>query len=81
MGNGAGTMGYTEADRTGVIGAVVEKRLRLREAAVAVRNEKTVARCVDRIEEEQQSRPACKPASDHPWRRSWKPHADGVVAG
>ena len=32
------------------------------EALVAVRDEKTVARCVDRIKEEQQSRPACKPA-------------------
>ena len=51
------------------------------EAAVAVRDEKTVARCVDRIKEEQQSRPAYKPAPDHPWRRAWKPHADGVAAG
>ena len=33
LGNGAGTMSYKEADRVGLIRAVVEKRLRQREAA------------------------------------------------
>ena len=34
LGNGAGTMSYKEADRVGLIRAVVEKRLRPREAAM-----------------------------------------------
>ena len=48
LGNGAGTTGYKEADRTGVIGAVVEKCLRLREAAgrlgIGVRQVKRLVR-------------------------------------
>ena len=49
--------------------------------AAAVADEKTVARRVDRIKAEQRSRPAYKPAPDHPWRRSWKPDAGGAAMG
>ena len=45
------------------------------EEAVAVQDEKTVRRRVDRAKAEQQSRPAYKLAPDHPWRRALKPGA------
>ncbi len=51
------------------------------EEAVAVQDEKTVRRRVDRAKAEQQSRPAYKPAPDHPWRRALKPGATSVAAG
>ena len=51
------------------------------EEAVAVQDEKTVRRRVDRAKAEQQSRPAYKPAPDHPWRRGLKPSATAVAAG
>ena len=51
------------------------------EEAVAVQDEKTVRRRVDRAKAEQQSRPAYKPAPDHPWRRALKPGATAVAAG
>ena len=51
------------------------------EEAVAVQDEKTVRRRVDRTKAEQQSRPAYKPAPDHPWRRALKPGATSVAAG
>ena len=51
------------------------------ERAVPVEDEKTVARRVDQVTAEQRSRPACKPAPDHPWRRPFKPEAAGVAAG
>ena len=51
------------------------------EEAVAVQDEKTVRRRVDRAKAEQQSRPAYKPAPDHPWRRALKPGAAVVAAG
>ena len=51
------------------------------EEAVAVEDEKTVRRRVDRAKAEQQSRPAYKPAPDHPWRRALKPGATSVAAG
>ena len=48
LGNGAGTMSYKEADRVGLIRAVVEKRLRQREAAkrlgIGVRQVKRLVR-------------------------------------
>ena len=48
MGNGAGTMSYEEADRVGLIRAVVEKRMRQREAAkrlgIGVRQVKRLVR-------------------------------------
>ena len=51
------------------------------EEAVAVQDEKTVRRRVDRAKAEQQSRPAYKPAPDHPWRRALKSGATAVAAG
>ena len=51
------------------------------EEAVAVQDEKTVRRRVDRARAEQQSRPAYKPAPDHPWRRALKSGATAVAAG
>ena len=51
------------------------------EEAVAVEDEKTVRRRVEVAKAEQQSRPANKPAPDHPWRRASKPGATGVCAG
>ena len=51
------------------------------EQAVPVEDEKTVARRVDQVKAEQRSRPAYKPAPDHPWRRPFKPEAAGVAAG
>ena len=51
------------------------------EEAVAVEDEKTVRRRVEVAKAEQQSRPAYKPAPDHPWRRASKPGATGVCAG
>ena len=51
------------------------------EEAVAVQDEKTVRRRVDRTKAEQQSRPAYKPVPDHPWRRALKPGATSVAAG
>ena len=47
------------------------------EEAVAVEDEKTVRRRVEVAKAEQQSRPAYKPAPDHPWRRASKPGRDG----
>ena len=49
--------------------------------AVPVEDEKTVRGRVDQAKSEQQSRPAYKPASDHPWRRPFKPDAPGIAAG
>ena len=40
------------------------------EEAVPVEDEKTVRRRVDRVKAEQRSRPAYKPAVDHPWKKS-----------
>ena len=51
------------------------------EEAVAVQDEKTVRRRVDRAKAGQQSRPAYKPAPDHPWRRALKSGATAVAAG
>ena len=51
------------------------------EEAVAVQDEKTVRRRVDRAKAEQQSRPAYKPAPDHPWRRALKSGATAVAPG
>ena len=51
------------------------------EEAVAVQDEKTVRRRVDRAKAEQQSRPAYKPAPDHPWRRALKSGATSVAPG
>ena len=51
------------------------------EEAVPVEDEKTVRRRVDRAKAEQLSRPAYKPAPDHPWRRPLQPAATGIAAG
>ena len=50
------------------------------EEAVPVEDEKTIRGRVDRAKAEQRSRPAYKPAPDHPWRRPLKPPASGVAA-
>ena len=47
------------------------------EEAVAVEDEKTVRRRVEVAKAEQQSRPAYKPALDHPWRRASEAGRDG----
>ncbi len=62
-------------------GRELPARLLGRGGAAAVEDEKTVVKRVDRTKAEQQSRPAYKPAPDHPWRRSWKPDAGGAVTG
>ena len=49
------------------------------EEPVPVEDEKTVRSRVDRAKAEQRSRPAWKPAPDHPWRRPLKP--EGRAAG
>ena len=46
-----------------------------------VEDGKSVRLRVDRAKAEQRSRPAWKPAPDHPWRRAFKPEADGVATG
>ena len=46
-----------------------------------VEDGKSVRQRVDRAKAEQRSRPAWKPPPDHPWRRPFKPEADGVAAG
>ena len=46
-----------------------------------VEDGKSVRSRVDRAKAEQRSRPDWKPAPDHPWRRPFKPEADGVAAG
>ena len=46
-----------------------------------VEDGKSVRQRVDRAKAEQQSRPAWKPAPDHPWRRGFKSEADGMAAG
>ena len=51
------------------------------EEAVPVEDEKTVRPRLERAKAEQLSRPAYKPAPDHPWRRSLKPAASGIAAG
>ena len=51
------------------------------EEAVPVEDEKTVRRRVDRAKAEQRSRPAYKPAPDHPWRRPFQPEAAGTATG
>ena len=49
------------------------------EPAAAVEDEKTVRDRVARAKAAQRSRPADKPAPDHPWRRGFK--ADAAAAG
>ena len=44
------------------------RRLAVGEAAVPVEDGKPVVRRVEKAKAEQRSRPACKPAPDHPWR-------------
>ena len=51
------------------------------EDPLPVEDGKSVRQRVDRAKAEQQSRPAWKPAPDHPWRRGFKPEADGMAAG
>ena len=51
------------------------------EAPLPVEDEKSVRLRVDRAKAEQQSRPARKPAPDHPWRRAFKPEPTGTAAG
>jgi len=46
-----------------------------------VEDGKSVRQRVDRAKAEQRSRSAWKPPPDHPWRRPFKPEADGVAAG
>ena len=50
------------------------------EEPAPLEDEKTVRRRVERAKAEQRSRPAWKPAPDHPWRRPFKPEA-GAAAG
>ena len=51
------------------------------EEPIPVEDGKTVRGRVDAAKAEQRSRPAYKPAPDHPWRRPFKPEAAGVAAG
>ena len=51
------------------------------EDPLPVEDGKSVRLRVDRAKAEQQSRPAWKPAPDHPWRRGFKPDAAGATAG
>ncbi len=51
------------------------------EAPLRVEDETSVRLRVDRAKAEQQSRPAWKPAPDHPWRRGFKPESTGTAAG
>ena len=51
------------------------------EDPLPVEDGKSVRLRVDRAKAEQRSRPAWKPPPDHPWRRAFKPEADGVAAG
>ena len=46
-----------------------------------VEDGKSVRQRVERAKAEQRSRSASKPPPDHPWRRPFKPEADGVAAG
>lgn len=46
-----------------------------------VEDGKSVRQRVERAKAEQRSRSAWKPPPDHPWRRPFKPEADGVAAG
>ena len=65
------------ARRTGASGTAARRR----RGSAPVEDEKSVRLRVDRAKAEQRSRPAWKPPPDHPWRRAFKPEADGVAAG
>ena len=56
------------------------RRLAVGEAAVPVEDGKTVVRRVEKAKAEQRSRPACKPAPDHPWRSGCDVRAASRVA-
>ena len=59
---------------------VARSELAESEEAVPVEDEKTIRGRVERAKAKQRSRPAYKPAPDHPWRRPLKPPASGVAA-
>ncbi len=66
-------MTVKEADRAAVMLAVLERRLKQREAAERLGLSVDVRDRVDAAKAAQAARPDWKPAPDHPWRRSFKP--------
>ena len=53
--------------------ALAHRTLAEGEPPIPLDDEKTVADRVSQAKAEQQSRKACKPSPDHPWRKGFKP--------